>query len=91
MISMTSADLGDDEARALQMQSFREAVGLLQEELEKKTEELTAFKQKTKTYVESKTKQHAEALEAEVLKTAHALQEVDRLKEVLSLNSPGSE
>jgi len=45
------------------MQTMKDAVKQLQEELQQKDEQLAAFKAKTKAYVESKTKQHAQALE----------------------------
>ena len=44
------------------MQSLKEAAKSLQEELAKKSEELTAFKVNTKNYVESKNNAHAQAL-----------------------------
>ena len=49
--------------RCVQMQTLKDAVKQLQEEIQQKDEQLTAFKAKTKAYVESKTKQHAQALE----------------------------
>ena len=75
-----SDDMGDNEARAMQMQSMKDAAMHLQAELVQKDEQLTAFKLKTKAYVESKNKQHAEALEAEQSKRAEAQTEIERLR-----------
>jgi hypothetical protein len=55
----------DAAALALQVESLKEASKHLADELQKKDEALAAFKAKTKAYVESKNKQHAEALQAE--------------------------
>ena len=62
---------------------MKEAAKHLQEELQKKDEQLTAFKAKTKAYVESKNKQHAEALQAEQVKLSQAQAEVSRLQQLL--------
>ena len=54
-----------DSLSEVQTQSMREAVKQLQEELQAKDEQLAAFKSKTKAYVESKNKQHTQALEVD--------------------------
>ena len=59
------ADDGDAAALVQQVNSLKEASKHLADELQKKDEALVAFKAKTKAYVESKNRQHAEALQAE--------------------------